>query len=61
MVGNPTHGNLFVLWLGVFALVTAGQRQVQFLGCGFGILGEHFVKIAQSEKQNRIWVLFFNL
>ena len=37
-----------------------GQDDIQFTRSNFGILVEGFVKIAQAEEQERIWILSFD-
>ena len=41
--------------------VAAGQRQLQLAGDQLGIVKEHFVKIAQTVKQNVIFIFVFDL
>ena len=59
VVGHAAHGDLLLRRL-VLGLVAAGQRQVQLPGRRAGIVAEHFVKITQSEKEDRAGILFFD-
>ena len=60
VIGDAAHGDPFFLRLGVFAVVSGGQGQVQLFGGQLGIVGEHFIKVPQTEKQNGIRVFLFN-
>ena len=43
------------------AAILARQRQFQFAGRNFRVLKEHFIEIAQAEKENTILVLLLDL
>ena len=58
MIGHAAHGGLLLLGL---APVPGGEGQIQFLGGGAGILVEHFVEVAQPEKENAVLVLLLEL
>ena len=60
VVRDAAHGDL--LLGGLFGvLVPGGQRQIQLFGSKLRIIGKHFVKVAQPEKQNGIRVVLFDL
>ena len=56
MVRHTAHGGLLFLGL---ATVTGGQGQIQLLGGGAGIIVEHFIEVAQPEKQNTVLIFLF--
>ena len=60
MVGDAAHGDLLLDGLLVFAVIPAGQGQIQFLGCQFGVIREHLIEVPQAEKQDGIRVVLFN-
>ena len=57
VVGHTAHGGLHLSGL---IPVTGGEGQVQLLGGKAGIFVEHFVEVAQAEKQHAILVLGFD-
>ena len=58
MIGHAAHGGLLLLGL---APVPAGQGQIQLPGRQLGVLVEHFVEVAQPEKQDAVLIAFFDL
>ena len=54
--GHAAHGSPLLL-----AAVTAGERQLQLLGDGLGVVEEHLVKIAKAKEKYRVRILFFHL
>ena len=56
MIRHAAHRCTFSL-----TAVAAGQRQLQLAGDQLGIVKEHFVKIAQTVKQNVIFIFVFDL
>ena len=55
MMRESAHGR------GVGAFVATGQRQAQHARRRSGVVVEHLVEVAHSEKQNRIWKRLFRL
>ena len=45
----------------VVVLAAAGQRQVELARSQLGVFVEHFVKIAQAEKEDSVLVQSFDL
>ena len=60
VVGNAAHGNPVGIVLGLGA-VPAGEGQVQFPGSGAGIFVEHLVEVAETEKENAVRMIVFDL
>ena len=56
MEGHAAHGGALLP-----AAVFAGQRQLQFPGCGEGIVVEHLIKVAHTIKENLVRVLLLDL
>jgi len=52
---HAAHGDL-VFGRFVFGVVAAGEREVQFAGGDARVLVEHFIEIAQAEKENAVGV-----
>ena len=57
VIGNTAHGSLFFLRL---VPVTGGQCQIQFFSSQLGIFVEHLIEVAQSEKQDTVFILFLD-
>ena len=55
MERHAAHGDL-VLRRFVFGVVAAGEREVQFAGGDARVLVEHFIEIAQAEKENAVGI-----
>ena len=55
VVGDTAHGGAVFGVLHV--AVSGGQSNVQLSGCGSCVVVEHFVKVAQTEKQHAVLVL----
>ena len=58
VVGHAAHGGALLRGL---VPVPGGEGQVQLLGHQLGVVEEHFIKIAQSEKQNGVRVAVLHL
>ena len=58
MIRHAAHGRLI---LGSLAAVARREREVQLPRCGERILVEHLVKIAETEKEDGILILFLDL
>ena len=56
MIGNSAHGGAFLK-----ATFLSGQRNLQCFGSCQGIIEKHFVKIAQTVKQDTVRIFFFCL
>ena len=54
VIRNAAHGSL--LFLGLTA-VTGGQSQIQLPGGHLRVLVEHFIEIAQTEKQDAVLII----
>ena len=54
VVGHAAHGGLLFLGL---APVAGGQRQLQLFGTHHGVLVEHLIEVAETEKQQTVRVL----
>ena len=57
MIRHAAHGDLLGLLL---AAVPRCERQVKLMGSKLGIVGKHFIKIAQTEKQHGIRILLLD-
>ena len=55
--GHAAHGRLLLLFL---AAVAGGQGEIQLLGGKARVLGEHLVKVAQTEKEDAVRVAFLD-
>ena len=55
MMGHTTHGHLLPI-----IRSAGGERDAKDLGCYFGIIKKHLVKIAHAEKQYGIRILPFD-
>ena len=58
VIGDPAHGCLI---LGSLAAVARGQDKVKLARGGLRILVEHLVKVAETEKEDGILILFLDL
>ena len=58
VIRHAAHGDLLGLLL---AAVPRCERQVKLMGSKLGIVGKHFIKIAQTEKQDAVRVPFLDL
>ena len=58
VIGHTAHRGL--LFLGLVP-VPGGQGQIQFPGGKLGILVKHLIKVAQTEEQDTVLVLFLDL
>ena len=56
VIGHTAHGCPLSL-----SAIPAGESQIQLPGHGFGVLKEHFVKVAQAIHQNAILVVIFHI
>ena len=60
VVGDTAHGNPVGIVLGLGA-VAAGEGQVQLPGSGAGIFVEHLIEVAETEKENAVRMIVFDL
>ena len=58
VIRHAAHGDLLGLFL---AAIPRRERQVKLMGSKLGIVGKHFIKIAQAEKQDAVRVPFLDL
>ena len=58
VVGHAAHGGALLRGL---ISVPGGEGQIQLLGHQLGIVEEHLIKIAQSEKQNGVGIAVLHL
>ena len=58
VVGHAAHGGALLRGL---VPVPGSEGQVQLLGHQLGVVEEHFIKIAQSEKQNGVGIAVLHL
>ena len=60
VIGDAAHGHPLFLRLGVLAVIPGGQGQIQFFGGKLCIVGEHFIEVPQTEKQNGIRIVLLD-
>ena len=57
MIGHAAHGGLFFSGL---APIPGGEGQIQLPGSQLGILVEHLVEVAQTEKQDAVLIVLLD-